>query len=180
MALNKVLPQDLSVLRAAIVGQSFNSRFCAIDRFYRYRFLLGTRDPIRARFTHFHWENLDVGAMREAAKSLVGLHDFRGYTEELDPSVENTMRRVFSAEVKQSRDEIWVDITATAYLRGMMRRISGALFEIGKGARPVADSARVLTDWKGIHLPVVLPARGLTLMRIRYGRRPVDVREKSL
>lgn len=179
MALNKVLPLDLSVVSASRVSQRFNSRFCAIDRFYRYRFLIGTRDPIRARFTHFHWEALNLGLMKEAAGSLVGLHDFRGYTEELDPGVENTMRRVFACEVKRYRDEVWVDVVATAFLRGMMRRISGALFEIGRGARPVSDAERILTEWSGMHLPVVLPARGLTLMRIRYGRHPQDSRERK-
>ncbi len=179
MALNKVLPLDLSVVSASFVKESFNSRFCAVDRFYRYRFLLGTRDPMRARFTHFHWEPLNLEAMGESAGKLVGLHDFRGYTEELDPSVENTMRRVFSCEVKRYRDEVWVDVVATAFLRGMMRRISGVLFEIGRSARPVSDAEKILTKWSGMHLPVVLPARGLTLMKIRYGRHPSDSRERK-
>jgi tRNA pseudouridine38-40 synthase len=60
-----------------------------------------------------------------------------------------------------------------------MRRISGALFEIGRGARQVEDAERILTQWSGMHLPVVLPARGLTLMKIRYGRHPRDSRERK-
>jgi tRNA pseudouridine38-40 synthase len=175
-ALNKVLPPDVSVLKASPVSESFNSRFCALDRHYRYRFLLETRDPLRARFTFFHWEDLDVEKMEQGSQALVGLHDFRGYTEELDPTVENTVRRVFKARVSRHRDEVWLDVTATAFLRGMMRRIAGGLFEIGKGARPVSDAAKILTDWKGMHLPVVLPAGGLTLMEIRYGRSPRDNR----
>ncbi len=177
MALNKVLPLDVSVLRASGVAKTFNSRFCAVDRFYRYRFLTETRDPLRARYTCFHWERLDSDRMSQAAAAFVGLHDFRGYTEELDPGVENTMRRVFSCSVQAYRDEVWVDVIATAFLRGMMRRISGALFEVGRGMRPVSDVAEILVDWSGRHLPVVLPARGLTLVRIRYGRHPKDNRD---
>lgn len=178
-ALNRILPPDLSVLLAARVGSEFNSRFCAIDRSYRYRFVIGTRDPFRGRYAHFHWEPLDVSRMQHAGKDLVGLHDFRGYTEELDPSVENTKRRVFSLSVRQIRDEVWVDVAATAFLRGMMRRIAGALFEIGRGVRPVSDAAEILRHPQDMHLPVVLPARGLTLMQIRYGRHPKDHRIKG-
>jgi tRNA pseudouridine38-40 synthase len=175
-AVNRVLPLDLSVVSARWVGAEFNSRFCAIDRHYRYRFLLGTRDPVRSRFSHFHWEDLDFSQMVVAGSGLIGLHDFRGFTEELDPGVENTMRRIFSSDLKKVRDEIWLDIVGTAFLRGMMRRMAGILFEIGRGIRPVEDVERVLTNWQEMHLPVVLPARGLTLMRIRYGRHPRDHR----
>jgi tRNA pseudouridine38-40 synthase len=175
-ALNKILPSDLSVMKASFVDSDFSSRFCAIDRFYRYKFLLGDRDPFRARYAHFYWDQLELEPMKEGAEFLVGLHDFRGYTEELDPTIENTKRRVFSVSVSNHQDEIWMDVVATAFLRGMMRRMAGVLFEIGKGARPPQDAKRVLEDWKGMHLPVVLPAKGLTLMKIRYGRHPKDHR----
>ncbi|HEY3783401.1 MAG TPA: tRNA pseudouridine(38-40) synthase TruA [Fimbriimonadaceae bacterium] len=176
-AVNRVLPLDLSVVSAHLVSKEFNSRFCAIDRHYRYRFLLSTRDPLRARFSHFHWEDLDFERMQAAGKDLVGLHDFRGFTEELDPTVENTMRRLFSVDLKRVRDEIWLDVVGTAFLRGMMRRMAGILFEIGRGIRPPEDVERVLTNWQGMHLAVVLPARGLTLIKIRYGRHPRDHRD---
>jgi len=178
-ALNRVLPLDVSVLKAAKVAADFNSRFSVIDRFYRYKIVLGVRDPFRTRFAHDYWGELDVVKMQRAGKALVGLHDFRGFTEELDPTVENTKRRIFSLEVKRKRDEIWIDVVGTAFLRGMMRRIAGCLFEIGRGAREVKDAKRILTEWREMHLPVVLPAKGLTLMRIRYGRHPKDHREKE-
>ena len=178
-ALNRALPPDVAVRGAGVAGQDFNSRFCAVDRFYRYRFQLGRRDPFRARYAFNYWGALDLPAMRAAAAGLIGSHDFRGYTEELDPAVENTVRRVFSISVLRKRDEVWLDVVATAFLRGMMRRIAGGLFEVGRGTRPVLHVEKILTDWRSMHLPVVLPACGLTLMRIRYGRHPKDHRENA-
>lgn len=178
-ALNRVLPLDLAVRRSTVVNSSFHSRFCADDRHYRYRIATGDRDPIRSRFAHDLSQPLDVDLMERAALPLVGRHDFRSYTEELDPTIENTVRELRGLKIRIWRDEVWIDIVGTAFLRGMMRRICGMLTEVGMGKRDPSE-ALLLTDPKtSLHLPVVLPARGLTLLRIRYGRHPRDWRATS-
>lgn len=179
IAVNKQLPPDLRVVSAAHVSDAFHSRFCARDRFYRYRLYSGPPNPLRTRFAHEHWKALDLAAMQVGASHLVGEHDFRAYTEELDQSVENTVRKLTSVQVRRVGPEIWIDIVGTAFLRGMMRRMAGVLFEIGKGARPPRDAALFLTP-EGLerHRPVVLPAKGLVLMKVRYGRHPSDHRIK--
>jgi tRNA pseudouridine38-40 synthase len=176
--LNRALPLDLSVLESRPTGESFHARFSASDRFYRYRFLLRRPDPLRSRYTHFYHGQLDVDRMQAGAQALVGDHDFRAFTEELDPSVENTRRTIRSFKVRALRDEVWVDVVGTAFLRGMMRRMAGALFEVGRGNRPVEEVSRLLDleERNRLQWPVVLPARGLCLQRVRYGRHPRDFR----
>lgn len=172
--LNRVLPPDLAVVSADRVPDDFHSRFWALDRHYRYRIGTGPRDPHRARFVHTYGRPLDVGAMQVAAQMLQGDHDFLAFTEELDPSVENTRRTLMKFEVKQVRDEVWVDVVGTAFLRGMMRRMAGSLLEVGRGHRPVEEVSRLLDieERSRLQWPVVLPAGGLCLMRVRYGRHP--------
>ena len=177
LALNRQLPLDLAVKSATAVPDTFNSRFCADDRHYCYRIAVGEVDPLRARFHHHYGRPLDLDAMQEAALHLVGKHDFRAYTEELDKWVANTRREVRSVRVARSGDEVHIHVVATAFLRGMMRRISGLLLDVGRGKRPPADAALLLTEKRDtMHWPVVLPAKGLTLERIRYGRHPRDNR----
>jgi len=178
--MNKVLEPDVAVVSSKQVSEQFHSRFSAQDRFYRYRILTSVRDPIRSRFVHEYGRSLDVPKMHEAAQALQGDHDFKAFTEELDPSVENTHRTLYSLKVRQSRDEVWVDVVGTAFLRGMMRRIAGALLETGRGYRPVEEVGRLLGEERNnLQWPVVLPAKGLCLMRIRYGRHPNDNRRAS-
>lgn len=112
---------------------------------------------------------------------LRGEHDFLAFTEELDPHVENTRRELFLFDVRTVRDEVWVDVVGTAFLRGMMRRMSGALLEVGRGRRPVEEVSKLLDPEERIRLqlPVVLPANGLCLMRVAYGRHPRDSRIAS-
>jgi len=179
--LNKVLEPDVAVVTSKHVLDSFHSRFSAQDRFYRYRISTGVRDPIRSRFVHEYGRDLEIPKMQLAAKALLGDHDFKAFTEELDPHVENTHRTLFSVDVRQIRDEVWVDVVGTAFLRGMMRRMAGALLEVGRGYRPVEEVGKLLNEERyKLQWPVVLPAKGLCLMRIRYGRHPIDNRAASI
>jgi tRNA pseudouridine38-40 synthase len=115
--------------------------------------------------------------MNLAAQALVGEHDFRAFSQDLDPSQVNTVRKLYSVEVTRAGNEVRIDIAGTAFIRGMMRRIAGGLMEIGRGRRPASDIATLLSNSRNqVHWPEVLPAKGLTLMRITYGRHPRDHR----
>jgi len=179
--LNARLPFDISILKSRTVPKSFNARFCVIDRWYRYRIVTGPRLAHRSRWAYDYNRPLNLSAMQLAASQLQGEHDFRAFTEELEPTVHNTVRHLFQFKVSQVRDEVWVDVTGTAFLRGMMRRMSGCILEVGRGYRNVEEVSKLLNiqernelDW-----PVVLPARGLCLMRVRCGRHPKDTRPPS-
>ncbi|MDI9634724.1 tRNA pseudouridine(38-40) synthase TruA [Kamptonema cortianum] len=177
-AVNQVLPHDLTLLKGEEVHPDFHSRFWARKRWYRYRMLLGERDPMRTRYAFHYGKQLDVRAMQEAATGLVGTHDFIGFSQLFD-SEKNSVRTLYSVEVKAFRDEVWVDVVGTAFVRGMMRRISGALWEIGRGAYPKSRITDLLAqrDKANIDWPTVLPACGLTLMKVSYGRHPSDIRD---
>jgi tRNA pseudouridine38-40 synthase len=178
--LNRVLDEDIRVLSSSEVSPDFHSRFCAHARHYQYRIVNADVTPFNLRYAHYWWGLIDVEEMSRAAKLLVGEHDFRAFTQDLDPSIENTVRTLYSVKVKRVRNEVWIDISGTAFLRGMMRRISGCLLEIGRGRRPSSDLNVLLSDRRdSIHWPEVLPAKGLTLMRITYGRHPKDHRTES-
>ncbi len=180
-AINDRLDHDLAVVESKAVDPEFHSRFWADRRWYRYRIQLGDRDPHRSRFTFQYPKALDVNLMNEAAQALVGEHDFYAFSQDLVGD-ENTLRTLFSVEVSAKKDEVWVDVVGTAFVRGMMRRISGSLWEIGRGQRPGSDIVRLLQDPDSERLqwPTVLPAKGLTLMKVFYGRHPRDSREKTV
>ncbi len=176
--LNRRLPRDLVVRESREVPDRFHARHNAVSRHYRYRLLVGERDPHRLRYVHRHYAPVDLEAMRSAARLLIGTHDFRAFTEELEPHVLNTVRTLFDVKVSPVRDEVWVDVVGTAFLRGMMRRISGGLLEVGRGRRDVVEVSRLLDprERENIVPPVVLPASGLCLMKIRFDRALRDVR----
>lgn len=181
LVLNKVLPEDCRIVLSEQVGEDFHARFSATSRVYRYRFLLNEFDPFRRRYAHVYWKDLDVDLMKAGAGALVGEHDFRGYTEEVGPEVLNTTRRLHRVEVLRIEDEVHLTVQGTAFLRGMMRRMAGMLFEVGRGHRPVEDCQRLLSQERDeMQWPVVLPAKGLTLMEVLYDIPGYDARKQPL
>ncbi|MBV6458901.1 MAG: tRNA pseudouridine synthase A [Fimbriimonadaceae bacterium] len=176
-ALNRRLPSDIRIGRSEGVPCDFHSRFSASFREYRYAMADGDPDPIRGRFCHDVWHRLDVGRMHEASEALIGVHDFRAYSEEI-PADANTVREILRLKIERIRNEIRLTVAGKAFLRGMIRRIAGGLYEVGRGYRP-ADEIKQLLDPKlrdKLQWPVVLPANGLMLMRVVYGRHPKDFR----
>jgi tRNA pseudouridine38-40 synthase len=176
--LNRVLPADVKVKDSRSVSSDFSSRFSVLDRTYVYQIAKSDRDPFLIRYAHAQRWKMNLQDMARGAEKLVGKHDFRAFTEELDETVHNTVREMFAVKVEDRKDRVEIQIVGTAFLRGMMRRMSGCLYEIGCGRRPADDIDRLLDPKQrdGLMWPVVLPACGLTLMRIRYGRWPRDNR----
>ncbi|MBX3096573.1 MAG: tRNA pseudouridine(38-40) synthase TruA [Fimbriimonadaceae bacterium] len=172
-ALNDRLPYDIAVQAVRERDPDFHARFWALGRRYRYRFQSGVRDPHRSRFTHFIGPSLDLGLMQAGARLLQGEHDFRAFSQQIEPDT-NTVRKLYSVDVTVRKDEFMLDIYGTAFVRGMMRRMAGMLWQIGRGQRD-SDEINQLFDpakRERIQWPPVLPAGGLTLMKVEYGRWP--------
>lgn len=176
--INRVAPIDLRVSKSSLVHGDFHSRFFARSRTYRYTISeLDKVDPMKSRYVYEGGRQLDLAKMRSAARHLIGEHDFRAFGEELE-NVENAVRSVLVAEIIRKGTELHIMLEANAFIRGMVRRISGGLFEVGRGHRSEGSMVRLLdtSARESEQLPVVLPARGLTLMRVQYGKRLRDLR----
>ena len=178
--INDRAPNDLSIIKAQNVPLNFDSRFCAVYRHYRYRILIGPRFPHLARYAHYlrNSSGFDISKMQKAASLLVGKHDFYGFSQET-PIETNTVRELYSVHPRKIGHEIWIDIQGTAFVKGMMRRISGALLEVAMGRRALDSFKRLLAPsvYPDIEWPEVLPANGLTLMEVNYGRKLRDIRD---
>lgn len=119
--LNRLLPDDIRILAWAPVNPSFNARFDCKSRTYKYFFQKGT---------------LDLELMREAARFMMGSHDFRNFCR-LDPSknITNYERTVVSLNIKPavgSNDFYQVELKGTAFLWHQVRCIMAVLFLVGQ------------------------------------------------
>jgi tRNA pseudouridine38-40 synthase len=180
-AINDLLPKDVAIQKVKLVSPDFHARFTARDRWYRYRICEGVRNPVEQRFSYLQWRKLDLEKMQEAGSGLLGRHDFRAFTAELDPWIENTLREMRKIEISRVGKEVRIDIVGTAFMRGMMRRIAGGLMEAGLGKRSCESLKELTLNPKSseLELPVVLPAEGLMLMNVRYGRKLRDIRNEK-
>lgn len=178
LVLSDRLGPEIVVTESFELPPEFHSRFFARGRTYRYRLTESRHpNPFVARYVHAVGASLNVEAMQNAAEHLKGRHDFRAFSEQL-PEATNTERRISSCRVRRGKGEVTVTIRGNAFLRGMVRRIVGGLVEVGTHRRTEEEFASLLDPERrdSVTWPVVLPAHGLTLMQVHYGKRYRDLR----
>ena len=172
-ALNHHLPAEVAVREAHPVGSDFDPRRSALGRSYRYTVLnRRTRSPLLRRRACLIGQPLVADRMREAAALLVGEHDFARFSGPLPDRQASTVRRVYEAEVRRERRLITFDVSANAFLPHQVRRMAGALVEVGRGKLPVEGFAGLLGGKRGCGGAPSLPPHGLCLMRVEYENFP--------
>ena len=167
-ALNAHLADDLAVRDVRVVGEGFDSRRCARRRWYRYAIWNAEgRSPL-CRRTAWHVKgNLDVPAMQAAARALAGRQDFIACSGPLAAG-RTSVRTVFGAGWLRSGEAILFDIAADAFLPHMVRRLTGALVQVGRGQLEEKEFVRLLRQAEPGSMGPTAPAHGLCLQRVEY------------
>ncbi len=167
-ALNAKLPDDVAVLSAEEVPDTFHARYSARWRRYRYRYLDRLSRPALERGRCWHVRGpLDVDAMAKAAKALAGKHDWTSFCSASEPP-DARVREMRSARVVRHGDIVELELVAEGFLRGLARSIAGALAEVGRGRRPPEWVEEVLEARDRRKAARTAPAGGLTLVEVIY------------
>ena len=88
-------------------------------------------DPTKRLYSFFYHYPLDVEKMQRAASYLVGEHDFKSFCT-AKPEVTNTVRTVYSLDLKREDDMITLRIRGNGFLYNMVRIITGTLIPCGR------------------------------------------------
>lgn len=167
--LNALLPADIAVLDARACDSDFDPRRKASARTYEYRVLNRAARPGLARGRVLHIaRNLDIEVMNAAAQRLVGSHDFANFVVETDEPVP---RRLTDCACWRQGDLVHIRVSANAFAKRMVRRIAGALVQVGLGQWSVNDFQEVVDRARGAPVAPSVPAAGLFLTEIEYGDR---------
>ena len=171
-AMNHYLPDDIRVIAASEVPEEFHARRSATRRDYRYSIVnRPVPSPLLRRTHHAEPAPLNLDAMQMAARSLLGIRDFR-HIATAHPDDRSAVRQVFQWDVKRQSDDqdvIVIDCAANGFLRHQIRRANSVLVEIGKGRLPIHAVADALAGrTQQLHNIPTLPAKGLCLQRVHY------------
>lgn len=178
-ALNDTLPAAIRVRKADEVAATFHARYSAKSKTYRYRILHApVCPPFLARYVYHHPYPLDCRAMAQAARPLVGEHDFTSFagTDPTDKGRKKrrgeNVRRVFRSRiaVREKLPLIVYDIRGSGFLHHMVRNIVGTLLEIGSGKRSPGDIPEILAARDRCKAGETAPASGLCLVKVDYQR----------
>lgn len=167
-ALNQRLPQDIRIEDSCEVAADFHPRFCDSIKTYEYKILNRRFEiPTLRLYTHFVYMPLDVAKMKEAAKYIVGEHDFKSFCS-ARTQVTSTVRTIYSLDLEKMDDIISIRISGNGFLYNMVRIIVGTLMKVGLGVYPPEHVKEILEACDRNAAGPKAPARGLTLVGIEY------------
>lgn len=176
---NKNSPSDIRVLSVEqILDENFNIIQHPKSKEYRYYFSFGQKNhPYCAPLLTGILDNLDIEIMKEGAKLLEGLHNFKHYCTK--PSLETKVERkvdkcriIENTELTASffpEKSYVLIVKGEGFLRNQIRLIMGTLFELGKGNYTLSFIKETLNPNSEINfLKTIAPASGLHLYRVKF------------
>lgn len=161
-------PQPVAVLTAEIVAADFDARFSAIKRRYLYRIINRRADLTLDQNRVWRVPRpLEAGAMHDAARKLIGKHDFTTFrsTECQAKSPVKTLDRL---DVMHDGDQLGFIVEARSFLHNQVRSMVGSLVHVGEGKWSGDDLVAALEARDRTRCGQVAPPHGLYLVRVEY------------
>lgn len=165
---NSNLPDDITVLWVRDVPAGFHARHSALSRSYRFLVLNRPARPALERLRSW-WMRLplDAAAMQEAARYLLGEHDFSAFRA-AGCQASSPVRRLLALDVHRRGELVVIDCRANGFLYHMVRNIAGSLVRVGLGeARPAWVGELLAGRDRKVAAPTA-PAQGLYLAGVEY------------
>ena len=161
-----LINKPVSVLSCARVSDDFNARFSCVARHYKYVVLNRSAQPVLEK-DRVWWvpQKLNVDAMRDAAKKLIGNHDFTSFRAS-ECQAKSPIKTLDKIEIITDGDKIIFELSARSFLHHMVRNIIGTLVEIGVG-KPY-DIDEILNAKNRSAAGPTAPASGLYFIRADY------------
>ena len=180
LALNDRLPPDINVLKAEDVRPGFHPRHDALSRYYLYQ-ISTRRSAFAKRYVWWVKDKLDLDRMRQASQAILGRHDFAAFAEKVEGE-RSTLVVVQHVEIGMDGDLILFRIGASHFLWKMVRRLVGALVEVGRGPLSAGDfkvlmrPSSAASEKRFDVAKHTAPPSGLFLERVVYDKRQTPPR----
>ena len=168
-ALNAGLrPSPVSIIGCAAVESDFHARFSCVARHYEY--LIVNRRPPLTFEDGLAWRimnTLDDAAMRDAAKLLIGRHDFTTFRS-AHCQAESPVRTLDRLDIERKGERIMIFASARSFLHHQVRSMVGCLSLVGRGKWSAADLKAALEAKDRTALGLNAPPDGLYFVRADY------------
>jgi len=161
-------PHPVVVLAAEQVPDTFDARFSASKRHYRYRIVNRRTDLALERGRAWRIPRpLDHAAMHAAAQRLVGRHDFTTFRH-AECQAKSPVKTLERLAVGRDGDEVHVSAAARSFLHTQVRSMVGALAFVGESRWNADDLSAALAARDRTACAPVAPPEGLYLVRVDY------------
>lgn len=168
LALNSMLPKDISVKKSEEVSLDFHSRYDAIGKEYKYVIYNSkTRSPLKRNFAYHVNYDLDRKAMKTALNYFLGEHDFCGFMS-TGSSIKGTVRTISYVNFVEDGDTLELTFRGNGFLYNMVRIIVGTVVDVGIGKIDKNSIADIIESKERNRAGHTAPPEGLYLSRVFY------------
>ena len=166
--LNRILDEDIRIMKVSIAPEAFHARFSALRRGYTYKILDQNLPvpPINRVDIASWYRPLEVELMNEASALVLGHHDFAAFCKFREGGT--TIRTLEKFEWERQGDLLVATIVADAFCYSMVRNLVGAVVCVADGRKEAAWVGELLANKERVSDSLVFPARGLTLSFVEY------------
>ncbi len=168
LALNRYLPDDISVKNAQYVPESFHPRYDVKYKEYEYVIWnVSEKNPFMSDRAYHYPKRLDEKVMDNAAKSFIGKHDFTSFMAS-GSSIVDAVREIYYFDVVRSDDVITIKVAADGFLYNMVRILAGTLIEVSEGKIQTDSISDIIKSKDRNKAGYTVPPHGLYLNKVVY------------
>ena len=169
LALNQRLPEDIRVQSSEEVAADWHPRKHRCIKTYEYKIMNRRIEmPTQRFYSHFCYFHLDLDQRFRAADILTGEHDFKSFCS-VHTQVTDTVRTIYSLDIRRDEEDmITIRVTGNGFLYNMVRIIAGTLIAVGMGQIHPGEREQILEARERRRAGPTAPARGLTLIEMKY------------
>ena len=165
--LRKYLPEDIGALALTEAPPRFHARLSCREKTYLYRVWNGGEPNVFERRYQYRFpEPLDLDAMRAAAETLLGEHDFSAFCAAR--MKKSAVRTLTDIRIERRGGEVRLFYTGSGFLYNMVRILTGTLLEVGTGQRSAESVFDALESRERGKAGFTAPPHGLILWDVRY------------
>jgi tRNA pseudouridine38-40 synthase len=168
LALNALLPRDISAKEASVEAADFDARRDAVEKTYTYRVWNSAFRSVWAQDVSWQVKTpLDIALMRRAAKCLVGKHDFSGFAASGGTQEDKTVN-LKAIKIFRENEFMIFQFRADRFLYRMARNVAGTLVDAGRKRIKPEKMGEILKSGQRAAAGQTAPAKGLVLEKVAY------------
>jgi tRNA pseudouridine38-40 synthase len=168
LAMNRFLPEDITVLNAKQVPIDFHARYWAEGKRYSYQIY---NDPKRSSLLrNYCWHipyYLDMDKIQKASQIFIGTHDFAGFMA-AGSKIKNTVRRIYDIQIHKKDNCIWITFEGNGFLYKMVRMMVATLMDVGLNRCSLEKVCHILESANSNRNKKTAPPQGLFLDKVFY------------
>ncbi len=168
-AINSNLPDDAAIKKIEKVSKVFHARFSAKKKTYIYNVKLSKIPaPLKRKRIYSYFYPINIAKTKQAAKLLVGKHDFKSFQAKSSEKEMSTVRKLLKLSIAKKGDDLTFIFEGNGFLYNMVRNIVGTLLEVGRGKMTLAEFKKAFKAKNRNLMGPTAPPQALTLKKIAY------------